>query len=1133
MGPGTVTLTGSNGYTGPTVIQGGTLGLGVSDAIKTSSIVYVENNGVLDISGNGGNQTIHNLLSNQTGGTPQVILGANTLTDVVDGANLLPVTETYNGPTVFGGVISGTGQFVKHGSATLVLTGNNTYSGGTVIGAGTLQLGGQGLGASAANNGTLGKGDVTDNGALLFTEPNDIVFANTISGSGTVQQSGPGVVTLAGSNTYSGGTTIDTGTVLKLGSGTNGTLGSGGVTANGSLVFTEPNAASIANVISGSGGIEQSGPGVVTLTGANTYTGATIIDGGTTLQLGNGTATGTLASASAVSIGTAGTLVFNQGSNTGFANVISGTGGVTQSGPGSVTLTGVNTFTGQTTVTSGTLAIGAGGSIAGSSAVQLQANNGQTAGRLDISAGGQTINNLSSAQSGTTAVPTVVLGGNTLTVNTNVSSIPGNTVTFGGVISGTGALVKIGVSTMVLTGTNTYSGGTTISQGTLQLGGQAQGAASATTGTLGSGPVVTSGDLVFNEPANVVFANAISGAGSITQQGTGSVTLTGANSYTGTSLISAGSTLVLAGGTLGSSQVFIDGTLQLAQPTSFTLSNPIYGAGTLLQSGPGTVTIDTAQNFNGLTHVAAGTLVVGSVAGNGASIGGSVTVDAGATLAGYGALGVLIPDPPVLTNSGTVIPGGASGNAPGVLYQSGDYVQTSVGKLLIAVTPTTASQLQVGGASSLAGTIAFAYAPGTYTPKIYTVLSSAGPITGTFGTVQEQGSVPTTLNRAVQYVATTSAPGQVNLVLTAAPLPPTPETPSTPSTPTPPSVIVPIVIVPYDDPIYSESLASRAASADNSLGVLLGGGDTGNDCSTIGVPPVIGKQGSLQSASDGLSTLGRVLCAAGGWVHANGTFPQQDGAGNLPSYHSNIAGFLAGLDRQVTDFGLRLGVATGYEHRKLYDALGGNDTGDVARFGVYALQQVDRLRLDAAFLYGHSWLDTNRVTGVGNAKSSNGGNEFSGGVQASMGFAVGNYTLTPLAGMRVASVAAGSFAESMANGLSAYAVSGNSVSQTSIIPYARLVASTEIVTGDGKRLAPYVSAGYQYQAGDTQRAVTLIAADGTVFGAPSANPDRSAASLGLGFVLGADAWSVFAGYGALLSGNWHAQEVNAGVKLAF
>lgn len=103
-------------------------------------------------------------------------------------------------------MISGTGGFVKTGTATQVLSGTNTYSGGTTISQGTLQLGGQGYGAGAATVGTIGSGPVLDNAALVFTEPSAVTFSNVISGTGTVTQSGPGTVTVNATNTYAGGT---------------------------------------------------------------------------------------------------------------------------------------------------------------------------------------------------------------------------------------------------------------------------------------------------------------------------------------------------------------------------------------------------------------------------------------------------------------------------------------------------------------------------------------------------------------------------------------------------------------------------------------------------------------------------------------------------------------------------------------------------------------------------------------------------------------------------------------------------------------------------------------------------------------------------------------------------------------
>ena len=238
---------------------------------------------------------------------------------------------------IIASVLQGSTQVVKDDLGTLVLTGANTYTGGTTISAGTLQLG---------NGGTSGSilGDVADSGTLAFNRSDIVAFPGLISGSGGLTQAGTGTTILTAANSYSGGTTIAAGT-LQLGNG--GTSGSilGNVTDNGTLAFDRSDTVSFPGVISGSGGLAQAGTGTTILTAANSYSGATNVNAGG-LQAG---APDTFSPNSPVAVASGGSLGLNGFSQTvfGIANaglVSMGRG----TAPGTVLTTASYTGTGGT-----------------------------------------------------------------------------------------------------------------------------------------------------------------------------------------------------------------------------------------------------------------------------------------------------------------------------------------------------------------------------------------------------------------------------------------------------------------------------------------------------------------------------------------------------------------------------------------------------------------------------------------------------------------------------------------------------------------------------------------------------------------------------------------------------------------
>ena len=192
IGTGITILTGSNSYGGGTTISAGTLRLGDGGSLGSGTALTL-NGGTFDL--NGHNQTVGDLSG--TGGT--ITLG-----------NALLIAGTADS-TAFAGAISGSGLLFKAGSGTLTLSGTNTYTGGTVIEAGTLRLGDGGGSGSVT-------GDILDNGALTIDRSDVFTFAASIFGNGTFSQAGTGTTILTDADTVKGATDISSGT-LELGSG--------------------------------------------------------------------------------------------------------------------------------------------------------------------------------------------------------------------------------------------------------------------------------------------------------------------------------------------------------------------------------------------------------------------------------------------------------------------------------------------------------------------------------------------------------------------------------------------------------------------------------------------------------------------------------------------------------------------------------------------------------------------------------------------------------------------------------------------------------------------------------------------------------------------------------------------------
>ncbi|MDW5441356.1 autotransporter-associated beta strand repeat-containing protein, partial [Polaromonas sp. SM01] len=379
----------------------------------------------------------------------------------------------------------------------------------------------------------------------------------------------------------------------------------GGVVNNAKLAFNRTGTLTIANAISGSGSVQQLGTGTTVLTGANAYTGVTTITAGT-LQVGSGAGTGTLGTGN-VTVATNAKLAFNRTGTLTIANAISGAGSVEQLGSGTTVLTGTNIYNGVTSVKAGTLQAGKANALSANSALTLA-----TGAALNLNNFSQTIGSLEGSGN-------VNLGSGTLTTGGNDTS-----TTYGGIISGTaGKLTKVGTGTMILTGANTYGGGTTVNGGVLQ---------GNTTSLKGNIALNNNANVAFDQATAGTYTGAMSGIGSLTKTNSGTLTLTGAHTYSGGTTVSGG---VLQGSTSNlQGNILNNANVTFEQTTTGTYAGAMSGTGALTKSGTGTLILgglSGANTYSGATLVnSGGTLQVGAL--NTLSANSALTLATGATL---------------------------------------------------------------------------------------------------------------------------------------------------------------------------------------------------------------------------------------------------------------------------------------------------------------------------------------------------------------------------------------------------------------------------------------------------------------------------------------------------------------------
>ncbi|OWT74341.1 MULTISPECIES: autotransporter-associated beta strand repeat-containing protein [unclassified Achromobacter] len=632
---GTLILGGANTYSGGTRVEGGVLQIDANENLGADGTNVAFDGGTLRIAGTGMTQ-----LGGTTANRPVTLEAGGGTFDIADPAASVTV----------GGAIDGAGALGKTGAGTLVLAGANTYTGGTQLTGGELQVG---------NSAALGTGTLTAAGGTTLSNTAPVTLTNTVDlqgnvtvatdsplalsgtvgGTGGITKTGAADLTLTGPNTYQGNTNLNDGAIIVGGNSALGTgaliaaagtqidAAAGGATVannatlNGDLTVRGTNDLVLAGSIGGTAGVVKDGPATLTLNGPNGYAGATQLNGGK-LVVGSNSAlgTGTLVTADGTSLDstqpvTLANAVQLNGSTTVLGSqdmtlegTVDGTGGLVKNGPATLTLGGANGYAGGTTLNAGALIV---------------ANDAALGTGPLVAAGGTAL----SSQGNVTLANAIT--------TTGALALPGSDpLTLGGTIDGAGSLNKTGTGTLTLNGTNTYSGGTTLGGGTVVAGnGGALGTGAVTVNadsalqtasgvTLGNAIALNGGTLTAATPAlgdTTTLNGTITGGGALTKAGDGTLILGGTNSYSGGTTVAGGTLQGTTDSLQGNIATGTGTTVAFDQGTSGTFNGSINGAGGLVKNGAGTVTLNGANSYTGGTTVAAGTLV-----GDSASLQGNI-----------------------------------------------------------------------------------------------------------------------------------------------------------------------------------------------------------------------------------------------------------------------------------------------------------------------------------------------------------------------------------------------------------------------------------------------------------------------------------------------------------------------------
>ena len=1001
-------------------------------------------------------------------------------------------------------------------------------------------------GASVSIGSLNGSGTVTmEGGSISDLQIASGSFAGMITGNEVLEKQTSGSLILSGANSYSGGTTLEGG---LLGLGNNSALGTGGLVMNaGTTLQADSNGLSVSNAAS--------------LAGAETFDS----------NSNSATLSGNLSGAGSLS-------VINSG----------GTGG-------NLTLTGSNTYTGPTTLLGGSLTAGSSGAL-GTNTLVLDGGTFNGGANItlanNIFVGGTSVFIL--GNSGLNLTGGISLGGNNLIFGSTAANGPatlsGAPTTFSGQITGSGTLeIESGtVGTLVLTHSNSFTGGVTLYGGTLQMDNNS--AIGSGLLTLGNGGTLQAGlhNLIVSNNVSLngtgiydtngfdsTVTGNLTGTGSLVvtnSTGTGIVTLTGANNYTGGTTILSGTLQGNTGSLPGN--IADNSSLLFFQFASGTYAGIISGSGSVSVTGGTTLTFTGLNTYTGNTGIVTGSVLNLSptagltdnsvILGGGSLIIGSNTVTLGGTNSYSG--GTAINGTLVAANSSALGTGNVSVNAGGTLAVSGprvlniggNYTQASTGTLQLGLGGATSGlydTLNITGTATLGGTLKLVPYSGfqIHDNDTFTLLT-ASSITGNFTTVTD-----TLAGDAVSLVyATGSVTGlaPTSVVVTLGPTAPsftalgltgnqksvgaaldniatnTPgnnlvsylNTLSNSSIPGAENQMSPSNLT----PMFKMGFATAQVEA-GMIGQRLSGmwidSRFNSDTAWNGQPMFAGNMPVDQEAQIARNVQPDRWSA---FANGMGNFGTVTSDGNGAGYQFSTGGTTAGVDyRFGKDFAA--GLMLGYDQSASSQSTGTVNVSG-GQVGLYAGWKSDALHIGALVDGGLDSYTTMRQGLGGNANGNTSGTEFTGQLNAGYDLKMDDYQVSPFVSGQFTQVNVNGFTETGSLSPLTYANQGETYVSSDL--GAQISRSWTI---SGIKFSPNVNAAWEHIYQGNADALTANFGTGNNFTVAGSVTGTDDAVLGAGLNAEfAKGFNVYASYqGKVGLTNYTDQNISGGVNIGF